>query len=127
MKKLNSNKLMDEDSINGLIQRCQKLKHKVRGVFSADSFLSKMKSNNFLIVNASKSQSPGRHWHLICRKNNHLVFFDPLRRSLSSYKNIYQQFAKNYVQFHRLFEINKFKVKTQNRADSFVIFCPFNF
>ena len=82
--------MMDEDDINGLIQRCQKLKHKFRGVFAADNFPSKLKSNTFLIVNASKSQSPGTHWLLICKKNDHLLFADPLGRSLSSYKNIYQ-------------------------------------
>ena len=38
---------MDEDHINGLIQRCQKLKHKFRGVFAADNFPSKLKSNTF--------------------------------------------------------------------------------
>ena len=53
--------MVDEDDINGLIQRCQKLKHKFRGVFEADNFPSKLKSNTFLIVNASKSQSPGTH------------------------------------------------------------------
>ena len=31
---------MDDDDINGLIQRCQKLKHKFRGVFAADNFPS---------------------------------------------------------------------------------------
>ena len=45
---------MDEDDIIALIQRCQKLKHKFRGVFAADNFPSKLKSNTFLIVNASK-------------------------------------------------------------------------
>ena len=38
---------MDEDDINALIQRCQKLKHKIRGVFAADNFPSKLKSNFF--------------------------------------------------------------------------------
>ena len=46
-KKSYSNILMDEDDINGLIQRCQKLKQKLRGVFAADNFPSKMTTNNF--------------------------------------------------------------------------------
>ena len=104
VKKSYSNKLMDEDDINGLIQRCRKLKHKFRGVFAADNFLSKLKSNTFLMVNAAKSQSPGRRWLLICKKNHHLLFADPLGRSLSSYKNIYQRLAKIIVQFHQLLE-----------------------
>ena len=32
---------MDEDDINALFQRCQKLKHKFQGVFAADNFLQK--------------------------------------------------------------------------------------
>ena len=56
-----SNKLMDEDDNNCLIQRCQKLKHKYRGVFSVDNFPSKLKSNTFLTVIESKSETPGTH------------------------------------------------------------------
>ena len=103
---------MEEGDINALIQRCQKLKHKFRGVFAADNFPSKLKSNTFLIANASKSQSPGTHWLLNCKKSNHLLFADPLGRSLSSYKNIYQRFAKNNVQFHQLLEHQP--IKSQN-------------
>ena len=69
---------MDEDDINGLFQRCQKLKHKFRGVFAADNFLSKLKSNTFLIVNPSKSQSPGTHWLLICKKVTIFCLLIPL-------------------------------------------------
>ena len=112
--------MMDEDDINGLIQRCQKLKHKFRGVFAADNFPSKLKSNTFLIVNASKSQSPGTHWLLICKKNDHLLSADPLGRSLSSYKNIYQRLAKKMYSFTNYLKTNQFKVKTQNCVDSFV-------
>ena len=53
--------MMDEDDINGLIQIFQNLKNKFRGVFAADNFPSKLKSNTFLIVNASKSKS----WHAL--------------------------------------------------------------
>ena len=67
--------------------------------------------------------SPGTHWLLICKKNEHLLFADPLGRSLSSYKNIYQRLAKNNVQFYSFtnyLKTNQFKVKTQNCVDSFV-------
>ena len=114
--------MMDEDDINGLIQRCQKLKHKFRGVFAADNFPSKLKSNTFLIVNASKSQSPGTHWLLICKKNNHLLFADPLGRSLSSYKNIYQRLAKNNVQFHQLLENQPIQGQNSELCGLFCIF-----
>ena len=39
VKKPYFNNLMDEDDINGLVQRCQKLTHILRGVFAADNFL----------------------------------------------------------------------------------------
>ena len=109
---------MNEDDIIALIQRCQKQKHKFRGVFAADNFPSKLKSNTFLIVNASKSQSPGTHWHLICKKSNHLLFADPLGRSLSSYKN--KDLQKIMYSFTNYLNTNQFKVKNPNCADSFV-------
>ena len=114
--------MKDEDDKNGLIQRCQKLKHKFHGVFAADNFPSKLKSNTFLIVNASKSQSPGTHWLLICKKNAHLLFADPLERSLSSYKNIYQRLAKNNVQFHLWLENQP--IQCQN-SELCGLFCTF--
>ena len=110
---------MDED---GLTQRCQKLKHKFRGVFAADNFPSKLKSNTFLIVNASKSQSPGTHWLLICKKSKYLLFADPHGRSLSSYKNIYQRLAKNNVQFHQLLENQPIPSQNSELCGLFCIF-----
>ena len=54
--------MMDEDDNNGLIQRCQKLKHKFRGIFAADNFPSKLKSNTFLIVKRVKIS---KSWHAL--------------------------------------------------------------
>ena len=113
---------MDEDDINALIQRFQKLKHKFRVVFAADNFPSKLKSNTFLIVNASKSQSPGTHWLLICKKSNRLLYAGPLGRSLSSYKNIYQRLAKNNVQFHQLLEHQPIQSQNSELCGLFCIF-----
>ena len=114
---------MDEDDINALIQRCQKLKHKFRDVFAADNFPSKLKSNTFLIVNASKSQSPGWHWLLICKKEATvfclLISLDdpclPTRIIINDLQKIMYRFT-NYL------NTNQFKAKTQNCADSFVFF-----
>ena len=53
--------MMDEDDINGLIQRCQQLKHKFRGVFAADNFPSKLKSNIF----NSKRVKILKFWHAL--------------------------------------------------------------
>ena len=114
---------MDENNFNGLIQRCQKLKFKFRGVFAADKFPAKLKSNTFLIINASKSQIFGTHWLLICKKkSNHLLFADPFGRSLSSYKNIYQRLAKNNVQFHQLLENRPIQSQKSELCGLFCIF-----
>ena len=53
---------MEEDDINGLIQRCQKLKHKFRGVFAAENFSSKLKSNSFF---NSKRVKLSKSWHAL--------------------------------------------------------------
>ena len=79
---------MDEDDINDLIQRCLLLKHKFLGVFSANNFPQKLKTNSFLIVNA---ESFGTHWLLLCQKKDQLIFADPLGQSISSYKDVYQR------------------------------------
>ena len=110
---------MDEDDSNGLIQRCQKLKQKFRGVLAADIFPSKLKSNTFLMVNESKSQSPGTHWLLICKKNEQILFADPL--DLGLLKRIFiNDLQKIMHSFTNYLKTNQFKVKTQICADSLV-------
>ena len=83
--------MMDEDDINDLIQGCKTLKYKFHGVFAANNFPEKMNRNSFLIVNAATAENFGTHWLLLCRKNNQLLFADPLGRPISSYKHLYQK------------------------------------
>ena len=70
--------MMDKDDINGLIQGCKTLKYKFHGVFAANNFQEKMNRNSFLIVNAATAENIGSHWLLLCRKNNQLLFANPL-------------------------------------------------
>ena len=69
-----------------------------------------------------QNQSPGTHWLLICKKNDHLLFADRLGRSLSSYKNIYQRLAKNNVQFHQLLENQPIQGQNSELCGLFCIF-----
>ena len=83
--------MMDEDDINDLIQGCKTLKYKFHGVFAANNFPEKMNRNSFLIVNAATAENIGTHWLLLYRKNNQLLFANPLGRPISSYKHLYQR------------------------------------
>ena len=111
---------MDEDDINGLIQRCQKLKQKFRGVFAADNFPSKLKSNTFLIVNASNSQSPGTHWLLICKKATIFCLLIPLDDPCLLTRIFINDLQKILYSLTNYLKTSQFKVKTQNCEDSFV-------
>ena len=53
---------MDEIQLQDLIQNCKHLKYKFFGVFAADNFPPHIPNNIFMIVNTSKSDSPGTHW-----------------------------------------------------------------
>ena len=83
--------MMDEDDINDLIQGCKTLKYKFHGVFAASNFPEKMNRNSFLIVNAATAEKIGTHWLVLRRKNNQLLFANPLGRPISSYKHLYQR------------------------------------
>ena len=83
--------MMDEDDINELFQGCKTLKYKFHGVFAANNFPEKRNRNGFLIVNATTAEKIGTHWFLLCRKNNQLLFADPLGQLISSYKHLYQK------------------------------------
>ena len=97
---------MDEDDINDLIQGCKTLEYKFLGVFAANNFPEIMNINSFLIVNAAFAENIGTHWLLLCRKNNQLLYSDPLGQPISSYKHLYQRiisFGSNH-NLHQLLE-----------------------
>ena len=113
---------MDEDDINGLIQGCQTLKYKFHGVFAANNFPEKMNRNSFLIVNAATAENIGSHWLLLCRKNNQLLFAEPLV-SLFNRTNTYikESFPLAAITTSiNSWRINQFKEQTLNFVDFFV-------
>ena len=78
---------MDNLQITELINRCKQLKHRFRGIFSANlAFNTILKGENtFTIVNASNSDQPGTHWLLFAQAGGRIFFADPLGRSLHNY------------------------------------------
>ena len=66
-------KNMDELQLQNFILKCKLLKYKFLGVFAADNFPSELPNNVFVIVNASKSDSSGTHWIIICNRKKHCL------------------------------------------------------
>ena len=95
---------MDEDDITDLIQGCKTLKYKFHGVFAANNFPEKLNRNSFLIVNAATAENIGTHWLLLCRRNNQLLFDDPLGRPISSYKHLYQRII-SFGNNHNIYQL----------------------
>ena len=83
------------NEIVSMINKHPHLKFKFRGVFAADLFPI-LKSNCFIIVNASDSSKPGSHWILLYYHDNKMYFADPLGFSVTNYRAIYQRLMKYY-------------------------------
>ena len=81
-------KNIDELQLQNFILKCKHLENKFLGVIAADNFPSELPNNVFVIVNASKSDSSGTHWIVICNRKNNIYFADPLGIPLSQYKNV---------------------------------------
>lgn len=77
---------------------CQDLKYKFQGIFAADNFPLRTKSNTFCIVNAATSDiyNDG-HWVLLCKKQNKLYFMNPLGLPMENYQDISKRMMKNQV------------------------------
>ena len=103
--------MMDEDDMNEFIQGCKTHKHKFHGVFAANNFPEKMNRNSFLIVNAATAENIGTNWLLLCRKNNQLLFADPLGQPISSHKHLYQRIISvgSNHNFYQLLENQPFQ------------------
>ena len=93
---------MDKIQLQDLIQNCKHLKYKFLGVFAADNFPPHIPNNIFMIVSASKSDSPGTHWIVICNRRKILYFADPLGLPLWQYTNLYKRLNDN---FHQVTEL----------------------
>ena len=118
-----SDKLMDEDEINSLVQACNILEYNFCGVFAADKFPLKLSQNRFNMVNVSSCDSIGTHWTLLCRKN--YIFADPLRQNLTSYKCLYNTLASAALDIQNGYQllINQ-PIQTQNSI-LYCLFCTF--
>ena len=116
--------MMNEDDINDLIQGCKTPKYKFHGVFTANNFPEKMNRNSFLIVNAATAENIGTHWLPLCRKNNQLLFADPLGRPISSYKHLYQRIISvgNNHNIYQLLENQPFQNANSKLCGLFCIY-----
>ena len=73
----------------------------------------------------SKRFKISKSWHALAphlKKSNHVLFADPLGRSVSSYKNIYQRLAKSNLQFHQLLEHQPIQCQNSELCGLFCIF-----
>ena len=111
---------MDEDDISDLIQKCRKLKYKFCGVFAANNFPQKFPKNSFFIVNASPSNNPGKHWLLLCNRNNKNFLRTPWDNRLLPIETYIADSLTLMHKYVNFLNINQFRVKTQNCVDFFV-------
>ena len=63
-----------------------------------------MNRNSFLIVNAATAENIGTLRLLLCRKNNKLLFADPLGQPISSYKHQYQRII-SVANSHNIYQL----------------------
>ena len=113
---------MDEIQLPDLIQNCKHLKYKFFGVFAADNFPPHIPNNIFMIVNTSKSDSPGTHWIVICNRRNVLYFADPLGLPLWQYTNLYKRLNENFHQVTELMTNFPMQDSNSKMCDSFCIY-----
>ena len=103
---------MDEIQLQDLIHNCKHLKYQFLGVFAADNFPPRIPNIIFMIVNTSKSDSPGTHWIVICNRRNVLYFADPLGLPLWQYTNL---FTRLNEKFHQVTELmTKYPMQDSN-------------
>ena len=68
------------------ITKFRYLRHRLVGVFSADTFPIPL--NTFIIVNSENSDEEGKHWLLICNKGRIYLIGDPSGSRLDAYKKV---------------------------------------
>ena len=66
-------------------------------------------------MNVSISESIGTHWKLLCRKDGHYIFADPLGQKLTSYKCFYNRLASAAIDIQDDYELLRNQpIQTQN-------------
>ena len=111
--------LMDSNEIVSRINKCPHLKFKFRGLFAADLFPI-LKSNCFIIVNASDSSKPGSHWIFLYYLDNKMYIADPLGISVTNYRAIYERLTRYYQQMQ---ELNANFPLQQRNSEFCLVFC----
>ena len=84
---------MDSDAIIRLILNCKQLKYRFTGVYSADNFPLILQKDSFLITNSENSNEHGKHWLLLCNRDDVYLFADPLGFRLDTYEKINKRLA----------------------------------
>ena len=84
---------MDEDQIHLQVKKCKHLKFKFRGVYAAENYPLNLRTNTFIFVNASRSNSIGTHWVVLAKRYAYpiIYFADPLALPLTTYKDIFNR------------------------------------
>ena len=113
---------MDEIQLLDLIQNCKHLKNKFLGVFAADNFPPHISSNIFMIVNTSKSESPGTHWIVICKRRIVLYFADPLGLPFWQYTNLFKRLNEKFHQASDLMTNYPMQDSNSTMCGSFCIY-----
>ena len=83
-----------------------------RNPVAANNFPPHIPNNIFMIVNTSKSDSPGTHWLVICNRRNVLYFADPLGRPLWQYTILCKPLNEKFHQVTAL--ITNFPMQDSN-------------
>ena len=115
---------MDNLQLVEIINRCKHLKHRFRGVFSADLPCSSVlkNDNTFMIMNASPSDQPGTHWLLFAQAGGQIFFADPLGKRLCDYPLVYKNMRRRTIhEGNQLLLKNQYNQLIQCYAD-FIVF-----
>ena len=88
---------MDETEVAFYARKCPNLKYKFNGVFAADNFPILARNNTFQVINADPASHAGSHWMVLCRRDEQLVFADPLGRPINYYTTLYLRMCSFYA------------------------------
>ena len=85
--------VMDNHSLQQIIERIPELKFKYIGSFPAD-FIPILTKFSLAIINTALKKEVGEHWILIARINRNYYFADSLAQSIAHYKFLGKKYQK---------------------------------
>ena len=86
--------VMDNQSLQEIIERISELKFNYIGSFPAD-FIPNLPKFCFAIINTASTKEVGEHWILIVRLNRSYYYADSLARSITHHKFLGKKVPKN--------------------------------